>query len=78
MTYNARGALSIYTKSLAWGGSALLTGLLWYDRRWMEQPGITLLSKGGTSWPASFSTHASASWLALCASDGGPATSPIA
>jgi methyl-accepting chemotaxis protein len=46
MTYNARGALSIYTKSLAWGGSALLTGLLWYDRRWMEQPGITLFMLG--------------------------------
>jgi len=46
MTYNARGALSIYTKVLAWGGSALLVALLWYDRRWMEQPWITLFMLG--------------------------------
>jgi len=46
MTYNARGALSIYTKILAWGGSALLVALLWSDRRWMEQPWITLFMLG--------------------------------
>ena len=46
MTYNARGALSIYTKVLAWGGSALLVALLWSDRRWMEQPWITLFMLG--------------------------------
>jgi methyl-accepting chemotaxis protein len=46
MTYNARGALSIYTKVLAWGGSALLIALLWSDRRWMEQPWITLFMLG--------------------------------
>jgi len=46
MTYNARGALSIYTKVLAWGGSALLIATLWSDRRWMEQPWITLFMLG--------------------------------
>ncbi|HEY7026400.1 MAG TPA: methyl-accepting chemotaxis protein [Gemmatimonadales bacterium] len=46
MTYNARGALSIYTKVLAWGGSALLVALLANDRRWMEQPWITLFMLG--------------------------------
>ena len=46
MTYNARGALSIYTKILAWGGSALLVAMLWSDRRWMEQPWITLFMLG--------------------------------
>ncbi|HSR91544.1 MAG TPA: hypothetical protein VLK88_09570, partial [Gemmatimonadales bacterium] len=46
MTYNARGALSIYTKILAWGGSALLIAMLWSDRRWMEQPWITLFMLG--------------------------------
>jgi len=46
MTYNARGALSFYTRVLAWGGSTLLVALLSSDRRWMEQPWITLFMLG--------------------------------
>ena len=46
MTYNARGALAVYTRVLAWGGSALLVALLTNDRRWMEQPWITLFMLG--------------------------------
>jgi len=46
MTYNARGALSLYTRFLAWGGSTLLVALLSSDRRWMEQPWITLFMLG--------------------------------
>ena len=46
MTYNARVALGVYTKILAWGGSALLIALLLSDRSWMEQPWITLFMLG--------------------------------
>jgi methyl-accepting chemotaxis protein len=46
MTYNARGALSNYVRILAWGGSALLVAVLATDRRWMEQPMVTLFMLG--------------------------------
>ncbi len=50
MTYNARGALSIYTRLLAWGGAALLVAVLGSDRRWLEQPWVTLFMLVARSW----------------------------
>ena len=42
MSYSARRALEIYTSFLTWGGSILMVAVLTVDRRWLEQPWITM------------------------------------
>ncbi len=46
MSYNVRRAMDLYISLLAWGGTILTVVVLVLDRRWLDQPWVTLVMVG--------------------------------